>query len=36
LLFADKPMSKEKRSKVEGDKEVKRVIMGDGYYLAVR
>ncbi|GMI23334.1 hypothetical protein TeGR_g8663 [Tetraparma gracilis] len=36
LLFADKPMSKEQRSKVEGDKEVKHVIMGDGYYLAVR
>ncbi|GMI26709.1 hypothetical protein TeGR_g5230 [Tetraparma gracilis] len=35
LLFADKPMSKEQRSKVEGDKEVKHVIMGDGYYFAL-
>jgi hypothetical protein len=36
LLFADKPMSKEQRTKVEGDKEVKHVITGDGYYLVVR
>ncbi|GMI27821.1 hypothetical protein TeGR_g318, partial [Tetraparma gracilis] len=35
LLFADKPMSKEQRTKVEGDKEVKHVITGDGYYLAL-
>ncbi|GMI25829.1 hypothetical protein TeGR_g9762, partial [Tetraparma gracilis] len=35
LLFADKPMSKEQRSKVEGDKEVKHAITGDGYYLAL-
>ncbi|GMI34022.1 hypothetical protein TeGR_g5026, partial [Tetraparma gracilis] len=35
LLFADKPMSKEQRTKVEGDKEVKHVIMGDGYYFAL-
>ncbi|GMI26376.1 hypothetical protein TeGR_g7077, partial [Tetraparma gracilis] len=35
LLFADKPMSKEQRSKVEGDKEVKHVVTGDGYYFAL-
>jgi len=35
LLFADKPMNKEQHTKVEGDKEVKHVITGDGYYLAL-
>jgi hypothetical protein len=36
LLFADKPMNKEQRTKVDGDKEVKHVITGDGYYSAAR